>query len=94
MNGISYRDTWAKVDYIWTGKAVALYIPISPKLSDILKWPIEIIDKDSLSESKVNKSTTTSRSSSPDVFLGKAVLKICNTFTGGQPCRSMISIKL
>ena len=89
MNGISYRDTWAKVDYIWTGKAVVLYIPISPKLS-ILKWPIEIIDKDSLSKSKVNKSTTMPTSSRPDVFLGKVVLKICNIFTGGHPCRSMI----
>ena len=34
------------------------------------------------------------RSSPPEVFLGKDVLKICGKFTGEYPCRSEISIKL
>ena len=34
------------------------------------------------------------RSSHPEVFLKKGVLKICNKFTGEHPCRSAISIKL
>ena len=34
------------------------------------------------------------RSSSPEVFLGKGVLKICSKFTGKHPCRSAISVKL
>ena len=34
------------------------------------------------------------RSSQPEVFLGKGVLKICSKFTGEHPCRSAISIKL
>ena len=34
------------------------------------------------------------RSSHPDEFLRKGVLKICNKFTGEHPCRSAISIKL
>ena len=34
------------------------------------------------------------RSSRPEVFLRKDVLKICNKFTGEHPCRSAISIKL
>ena len=34
------------------------------------------------------------RSSHPEVFLGKGVLKICSKFTGEHPCRSVISIKL
>ena len=34
------------------------------------------------------------RSSPPEVFLGKGVLKICSKFTGEHPCRSAISIKL
>ena len=34
------------------------------------------------------------RSSPPEVFLGKGVLKICSKFTGEHPCRSVISIKL
>ena len=38
--------------------------------------------------------STFHRSSSPEVFLGKGVLKICSKFTGEHPCRSVISIKL
>ena len=34
------------------------------------------------------------RSSRPEVFLRKSVLKICSKFTGEHPCRSAISIKL
>ena len=34
------------------------------------------------------------RSSPPEMFLGKGVLKICGKFTGEHPCRSVISIKL
>ena len=35
-----------------------------------------------------------SRSSPPEVFLRKEVLKICNKFPGEHPCRSVISVKL
>ena len=35
-----------------------------------------------------------SRSSHPEMFLRKGVLKICNKFTGEYPCQSAISIKL
>ena len=41
-----------------------------------------------------NLSTEKCRSSRPEVFLVKGVLKICNKFTGEQPCQSVISIKL
>ena len=34
------------------------------------------------------------RTSRPEVFLRKGVLKICCKFTGEYPCRSTISIKL
>ena len=34
------------------------------------------------------------RSSRPDVFLRKGVLKICSKFTGQHSCRSVISVKL
>ena len=34
------------------------------------------------------------RSSHPQVFLGKAVLKLCTKFIGEHPCRGVISIKL
>ena len=34
------------------------------------------------------------RSSRPEVFLRKSVLKICSKFTGEHPCRSGISVKL
>ena len=35
-----------------------------------------------------NKGATCIRSSRPEVFLGKGVLKICSKFTGEHPCRS------
>ena len=34
------------------------------------------------------------RSSHPEVFLGKSVLKICSKFTGEHPCRNVISISI
>ena len=34
------------------------------------------------------------RSSYPEVFLEKGILKICSIFTGVHPCQSVISIKL
>ena len=34
------------------------------------------------------------RSSHPEVFSVKDVLKICSKFTGEQPCQSVVSIKL
>ena len=34
------------------------------------------------------------RSSDPEMFLEKCVLKICSKFTGEHQCRSAISIKL
>ena len=37
---------------------------------------------------------TSVRSSRPEVFLGKGILKICNKFTEEQPCQNLISIKL
>ena len=39
-------------------------------------------------------STVNTRSSHPEVFLRKGVLKICNKFTGEYQCWSVISIKL
>ena len=45
--------------------------------------------------STVKKSSFTNfRSSGPEVYLGKGVLKICSKFTGDRPCESAISIKL
>ena len=35
-----------------------------------------------------------SRSSPPQVFLGKGVLKVCSKFIGEHPCQSVVSIKL
>ena len=34
------------------------------------------------------------RSSHPEVFLEKCILKICSKFTGEHPCRSVSSVKL
>ena len=37
---------------------------------------------------------TNIRSSHPEVFLGKAILKLCSKFTGECPCGGAISINL
>ena len=42
----------------------------------------------------LNTPLNSSRSSRSEVFLRKVVLKICNRFTGENPCRNAISIKL
>ena len=41
---------------------------------------------------KLNNEVAKVRSSPPEVFLGKGVLKICSKFTGKHPSRSVISI--
>ena len=48
----------------------------------------------SLFESTKPKYLNIFKSSHPEVFLGKGILKICGKFTGEHPCRSVISIKL
>ena len=40
----------------------------------------------------LNTMRTICKSSHPEVFLGKGVLKICNKFKGESPCRKAISI--
>ena len=40
------------------------------------------------------KYSITNRSSRPEVFLGKGILKICSKFTGEHSCRSVIPIQL
>ena len=40
------------------------------------------------------ENSTTARSSHPEVFFGKGVLKICSKYTVEHPCGSAISIKL
>ena len=45
-------------------------------------------------KTQMNWSIIWFRSSHREVFLGKVVLKMCSKFTGEQPCRSVISIKL
>ena len=42
----------------------------------------------------IDMTKSNSRSSRPEVFLGKGVLEKCSKFTGEHPCRSAISIKL
>ena len=44
--------------------------------------------------SKKINGIATNGSSCPEVFIGKAVMKICSKFTGEYPYRSVISVKL
>ena len=58
----------------------------------------KIISRNDDERSKINGQTSIknrrNRSSRPEVFLRKGVLKLCSKFTGERPCRSAISIKL
>ena len=47
-----------------------------------------------LPDKSTDGSKAMDRSSPPELFLGKGVLKICSKFTGEHPCRSAISVKL
>ena len=58
------------------------------------RYSVDIENRGKMKNGKHKKSSTTNRSSYPDVLLVKGVLKICNQFTGEHPCRSVISIKL
>ena len=46
------------------------------------------------SQQTSRQSYATIRSSHPEVFLGKCILKIWSKFTGEHPCRSVISVNL
>ena len=61
----------------------------------IEKWVMQFyIYKNTLFCSLAGNMKDINRSSPPEVFLRKGVLKICCKFTGEYPCRSVISIKL
>ena len=71
---------------------------ISPEHSALNSLPTNNMTKtqflfDNLNENKLEKYSAY-RSSHPDVFLRKGVLKISSKFTGEHHCRSAISIKL
>ena len=65
-----------------------------------MKWSISIKESFLIKRLKfffnisVSVTGTPFRSSYPEVFLGKGVLKICSKFTGEHPCRSTIWINL
>ena len=58
--------------------------PSSPEWINFPTWRLLVISNQNFS----------CRSSHPDVFLEKGVLKICSKFTGEHPCQRVISIKL
>ena len=71
---------------------------ISPEHSALNSLPTNKMTKnqflfDNLNENKL-ETYSAYRSSHPEVFLRKGVLKICSKFTGEHPCQSAISIKL
>ena len=57
-------------------------------------WKYVFFVTSTISQSLLGQAMPNCRSSQPEVFLGKGVLKICSKFPGQQPCRSTISIKL
>ena len=74
---------WGLFHFQWYTHLVSQPIEIS-FYQDNIRW----------SSCLLNLSNTLYRSSHPEVFLVKGVLKICSKFTGEHACRSVISIKL
>ena len=74
---------WGLFHFQWYTHLVSQPIEIS-FYQDNIRW----------SSCLLNLSNTLYRSSHPEVFLVKGVLKICSKFTGEHPCQSVISIKL
>ena len=79
----------SKVQFLLLPKSVVqIFTPLYDEdRNKELFWPRAV----HLTKPKLNKKY---RSSHPDVFLRKGVLKICSKVTGEHPCRSVISIKL
>ena len=83
-NFVKFLRTPVSIEYHWwllldTGKMFLVVIILSDILfPDSVCWVFK----------------QTSRISYLEVFLGKALLKICSKFTGEHPCQSVISIKL
>ena len=73
---------WGLFHFQWYTHLVSQPIEIS-FYQDNIRW----------SSCLLNLSNTLYRSSHPEVFLVKGVLKICRIFTGEHPCWSVISIK-
>ena len=65
----------------------------SSPLQSCFKENAKILSKNSTTQEIITISRQ-SRSSRPEMFIGKDVLKKCRKFTGEHPCRSAISIKL
>ena len=76
---ISYIQYWEKHEKIYY-----LFLCIA-KITCIVIWNYFI---------KYRQTLTLLRSSPPEAFLGKCVLKICSKFIGEHPYRSLVSIKL
>ena len=83
---------------------LAIFNFFSPERKISISWitwnyrkltPDEMMNEKNIQKTKtLNAQGLLYRSSRPEKFLGKVVLKICSKFTGEHPCRSAISIKL
>ena len=87
-----YRKFWISVgSFLWHLK-ILITITCLKATKHVIKISLLWSKSYFLPLFKINFSIH--RSSPPEVFLGKGVLKICCKFTGEQPCRSAISINL
>ena len=83
-----YITIWHYISYIqyWEKHEKIYYLVLCiAKITCIVIWNYFI---------KYRQTRTLLRSSPPEVFLGKYVLKICSKFIGEHPYRSLVSIKL
>ena len=71
-----------------------MYNIIYPYLFILFSYFVSLISPSLSYSFRHETHSTIYRSSRPEVFLGKGVLKICSKFTRDHPYRNVISIKL
>ena len=78
--------------FFWNIRKILNYLELSPIIFTIKN--LVKVSKLFLLSPCCCMEETKNKSSHPEVFLGKVVLKLCSKFTGEHPCQSAISVKL
>ena len=88
------HEIFFKLQYKSAGVALPSISKSAPLFSAVLSFSKNFSNVRSGSTKWWTNVLLITRSSHPEVFLRKSVLKICSKFTGEHPCRSVFLIKL
>ena len=88
---LKFRGLFCETFWVWWNKC---FLFLSSGIENFTFEMLLLIILKKSSSVLSTVSSNRSRSSHPEVFQGKDVLKICSKFTSEHPCHSAISIKL